>query len=266
VSASRWRWSGDTAVVALAALVTLLLLGLQLSADPATGFSFSNGPFTDEGFSVLGARNQALLGRFATDDWQRWVAQLPFNVVVAAVFEAFGVGIIQARLVSVLASVGAVALLTGLTLRHFGRAGALVAGIGLATSALWLYYGRLAMLEPMESFFLVLGFVVLFSRCRLERLGPWGQGLLGGAALALAIATKPSAAIEATGILLAVLVARRPQADAGRRVLGASAAIAAAGLTWLGIVMLQTAPLAEITRVWPQQTLPGPRAGARPGG
>jgi 4-amino-4-deoxy-L-arabinose transferase-like glycosyltransferase len=262
VSASRGRWSGDTAVVALAALVTLLLLGLQLSADPATGFSFSQGPFTDEGFSVLGARNQALLGRFATDDWQLWVAQLPFNVVVAAVFEAFGVGIIQARLVSVLASVGAVALLTGLTLRHFGRAGALVAGIGLATSALWLYYGRLAMLEPMESFFLVLGFVVLFSRRRLERLGPWGQGLLGGAALALAIGTKPSAAIEATGILLAVLVARRPQADAGRRVLGASAAIAAAGLTWLGIVMLQTAPLAEITRVWPQQTLPASLAEA----
>jgi 4-amino-4-deoxy-L-arabinose transferase-like glycosyltransferase len=265
VSASRWRWSGDTAVVAFAALVTLVLLGLQLTADPATGFSFSDGPFTDEGFSVLGARNQALLGRFATDDWQLWVAQLPFNVVVAAVFEAFGVGIIQARLVSLLASVGAVALLTGFTLRHFGRAGALVAGIGLASSSLWLYYGRLAMLEPMETFFLVLGFVLLLSPRRPDRLAPWGQGVLGGVALALAIGIKPSAAIEAAGILLAVLVAVRPMTDGGSRFLGAGAAIAVAGLAWLGLVMLQPATLAEITRVWPQQSLPAslPEALAR---
>lgn len=255
-------------MVALAALVALVLLGLQLSADPATGFSFSDGPFTDEGFSVLGARNQALLGRFATDDWQLWVAQLPFNVVVAAVFEAFGVGIIQARLVSLLASVGAVALLTGFTLRHFGRAGALVAGIGLAASSLWLYYGRLAMLEPMETFFLVLGFVLLLAPRWPRRLSPWGHGLLGGAALALAIGVKPSAAIEAAGILLAVLVAGRPLADGGRRFLGASAAIVVAGLAWLGIVLLQPAPLSEITGVWPQQTLPAslPEALARMGG
>jgi hypothetical protein len=131
-----------------------------------------------------------------------------------------------------------------------------VAGIGLAASSLWLYYGRLAMLEPMETFFLVLGFVLLLAPRWPRRLSPWGHGLLGGAALALAIGVKPSAAIEAAGILLAVLVAGRPLADGGRRFLGASAAIVVAGLAWLGIVLVQPAPLSEITGVWPQQTLP----------
>ncbi len=241
----------------LVGLMVVVLLGLQLAADPATGVSFSNGPFTDEGFSVLGARNQALLGQFATDDWQLWVAQLPFNVVVAAVFEIFGVGIIQARLVSLVCTVGAVVLLTGFMVRHFGRAAGLMTGIGLATSSLLLYYGRLAMLEPMETLFLVLGFVVLLAPRPLWHLASRGQGALGGAALALAIGTKPSAAIEAVGILLAVLVAVRPMHDGVRRFLGAAGAIVVAGVAWLGIVALQTASLAEITAVWPQQALPG---------
>ena len=41
---------------------------------------------------MLGARNQALLGRWSTDEWQLFWAQLPFNVAVLGAFEVAGVG------------------------------------------------------------------------------------------------------------------------------------------------------------------------------
>ena len=99
------RWSAAL-VAAGIAVVVAVLLGIQLSADPIDGFTFSNSPFTDEGWSVLGARNQALLDTWSTDEWQLFWAQLPFNVAVLAAFEALGVGIVQARMVSVVCSGG----------------------------------------------------------------------------------------------------------------------------------------------------------------
>ena len=86
----------------ISALAALILLGIQLPADPAVGVTASDSPFTDEGWYVLGARNLALLGRLATDDWQLAWATLPFTVVVTAAFEMLDVGIVQARIVSVL--------------------------------------------------------------------------------------------------------------------------------------------------------------------
>ena len=188
----------------LGGMVTLILLGIQLSADPAVGVTASDSPFTDEGWYVLGARNLVLLGRLATDDWQLAWATLPFTLVVTAAFEILDVGIVQARIVSVLCSVAAVVLVATMVTRRLGAVAGVVAGMAMASSSLMLFYGRLAILEPMVALFLTAGVVLLLSHAT-DR--PLTRGFAAGAAFALAIGTKPSAALAVAGIIFGVAVA-----------------------------------------------------------
>ena len=241
------------AAVAVAALAAALL-AVQLAQDPVPGFTVSDSPFTDEGWSVLGARNRVLLGTWSTDEWRLFWAQLPFNVAAVAAFEVGGVGIIQARLVAVVSSVLAVGLLVDLLARRIGLGPALVGGVGMAASTLFLYYGRLAILEPMVVLFLVLGFSAL--------LGGWPRtplagGIAAGSALALAIATKPSAAFAVTGMLMAALLAGGAVAGLRRRIAVSTAVIGASGLAWVVVVLAQPGLRSSILRIWPQQELPG---------
>lgn len=240
------------AAMAVAAL-SAALLGIQLAQDPAPGFTVSDSPFTDEGWSVLGARNQALLGTWSTDEWRLFWAQLPFNVAALVTFEIAGVGILQARLVAIASSVLAVGLLAGLLARRIGPAPALTGAVGLATSTLLLYYGRLAVLEPMVVLFLVLGFSLLFN-CRPRR--PLAGGIAAGSALALAIATKPSAGVAVAGMLAGAFMAGSGFPGLRRRAGVAAAVIGAAGIGWLAVVLPQPGLLASILRIWPQQQLP----------
>lgn len=235
-------------------LVVTVLLGVQLTADPIDGFTFSYSPFTDEGWSVLGARNQALLGRWSTDEWQLFWAQLPFNLAVLAAFEAAGVGIVQARIVSLVCSVAAVSLLTYWLVRRTGLLPALVGGVALGTSTLLLFYGRLALLEPMVTLFLVAGFgLLVLGGPRRTAVG----GVLAGACLALAIGTKPSAAFAVAGILIGALVTGGALAGLRMRVAVAAATICGAAALWIAIVLPQPGLLATILQIWPQQNLPG---------
>ena len=235
------------------AFVAAILLVLQVSADPATGVTFSDSPFTDEGWSVLGARNQALLGRWSTDEWQLFWAQLPFNVAVLGAFEVAGVGIIQARVVAIACAVAATGLLATMLARRLGPGPAAIGGIGLATSALLLYYGRLAILEPMVVLFLVAGFALLFVGW-VDR--PWIGGVLAGAALALAIGTKPSAAFAVIGMLAGAVALGWGTPGLRWRILAALGSIVAAGAGWLAVVLPQEGLLEVILKIWPQQPLP----------
>lgn len=235
------------------AVVTAVLLALQVTADPATGVTFSDSPFTDEGWSVLGARNHALLGRWSTDEWRLFWAQLPFNVAILGAFEVAGVGIIQARVVAIACTVAGTGVLAATLGRRLGPGPAAIGGIGLATSALLLYYGRLAILEPMVVLFLVAGFGLLFV-ASMDRL--WIGGVLAGAALALAIGTKPSAAFAAIGMLAGALALGWRTPGIRTRVLAALGVIVAAGAGWLVVVLPQEGLLEAILKIWPQQPLP----------
>lgn len=247
------RWAAPIVATGVA-LVAAVLLGIQLSADPIDGFTFSNSPFTDEGWSVLGARNQSLLGTWSTDEWRLFWAQLPFNLAVLGAFEALGVGIVQARMVSLLCSVTAVGLLTYMLARRTGIVPGVVAGLALTTSTLFLYYGRLALLEPMVVLFLIAGFGLLVLGWPHRTLV---GGIAAGACLALAIGTKPSAAFAVGGILAGALLAGGSLPGLRRRVTICAAAIGAAGLAWVAVVLVQPGLLDVILQIWPQQDLPG---------
>ena len=248
-------------VAAGCGLLALVVLGLQIAADPATGVTFSQSPFTDEGWSTLNARNVALLGRWATDEWQLYLVSLPFSLITAATFEVFGVGIIQARMTSIVASSLAVALLTLAVTRRFGPLSGLITGVGLAMSSLVLYYGRLAMLEPMVMLWLI-GAAAAIALDREERwLVP---GLVAGASLSLAVGTKPSSAAAALGIVIGAVVAAAGSdrfASQARRGATAIAVVAVAGGTWWALVRSIPGAWDAIVRIWPNQ-LPEASLGA----
>lgn len=258
------RGTGGTAadIAALGCgLVALALLGAQIAADPASGMSYSHSPFTDEGWTALGARNLVLLGRWATDEWQLYLAQLPHSVTLAAVFEAFGVGIIQARAVSVVASALAVGLVTLLVARRFGAAPGVVAGVGLAASTLFLYYGRLAILEPLVVVFLVAGLAALAWATEERWLV---TGLVTGACLALALGTKPSSAAAAAGIVAGAVAAGGGSGALGtlaRRAAVALAVVTVLGVAWWAFVRSMPGAWDAILRTWPNQ-VPDPSLGA----
>ena len=247
---ARWTVPGIGLAVAFVAAALLLL---QVTADPAAGVTFSDSPFTDEGWSVLGARNQALLGRWSTDEWQLFWAQLPFNVAVLGAFEVAGVGIIQARAVAITCTVAATGLLAAMLARRLGPGPGAIGGVGLATSALLLYYGRLAILEPMVVVFLVAGFALLFVGWA-DR--PWIGGVLAGGALALSIGTKPSAAFAVVGMLAGALALGWRTPGLRTRILVGLGIIAAAAAGWLAVVLPQDGLLEVILKIWPQQPLP----------
>lgn len=234
------------------AVLAILLLGVQLPADPIRGVTFSDAPFTDEGWSVLGARNVALLGTWATDEWQLFWAQLPFNLVTWLVFEVAGVGIVQARVVSLACSAAAAGILAGLLVRRIGLAAGLFGGIGLATATLFLYYGRLALLEPMVVLFLVAGLAVLLRR----RDHHWLVGGAAGVLLALAIGTKPSAALPVAGMLIGAGLAGGEVPGLRWRAVVAATVIAVAAGAWFAIVLPQPGLLDTILRIWPDQPPP----------
>jgi hypothetical protein len=74
--------------LAAPAAVLVILLAF-ISVDPAAGVSASRGPFTDEAWNVVNARNLVLLGRWSTDDWNLHLVNVPFSVIEAAVLPSW---------------------------------------------------------------------------------------------------------------------------------------------------------------------------------
>ncbi|MDQ2673877.1 MAG: glycosyltransferase family 39 protein [Chloroflexota bacterium] len=236
------------------AVVGLVLLLVLLPTEPAAGVTFSESPWTDEAWTVLGARNMALLGTWATDDLRAYLLQLPFHLAQLGIFELFGVGIIQARVLSVVLSVSTVLLTAMLVTRHFGRTAGVISGIGVATSALFVYYGRLAYLEPMVTFWLTAGMAVLLVAPQRRALT---AGVLGGACFALAVGTKPSSLAATAGILLGAAVAARFTRMPTIGPLVASGVILVAGIGWVVLIGLPNREAIELVlRWWPQQPVP----------
>lgn len=227
--------------VAVPVLLTATLLALRIAADPPSGLTISRSPFTDEGWDVLNARNLVVLGRWAPDDWALHPVNLPFSLASVGSFALFGPGLVQARLVPVLATVLTVALLAWWMKDRWGPLAALVAGLAFGCATLVLGHGGTALLEPLVALLVVGGFVALTSG-RGD-----GSALFAGLLLAAAIATKPSALLMAAGIVGGSLVAR----VGVRRISLAVAAVAAwAAGAGLALLLADPSALDAARRIW----------------
>ena len=253
MSATGDRRTVDPVVVGgcVVALALLALLVASVGADPAAGVTASASPWTDEGWNVVNARNLVLLGHWSTDEWNLYLLNLPYSLLQAAWFAIAGVGIVQARLVDVGTTVLAV-LAMGVGLRRPLGWGAPVAALALGASALVLYYGRLAYLEPPVMLLLVLALLAL-SRPRPGL----ALGAAAGVALALAIATKASAGFAGAGLLVGVAWAGRADRDVRRALPGALAGLVAVALAWSVLVALpHAAQIPADLRIWASEPLP----------
>src|SRR5579862_1859674 len=253
---SRWAASAAGLLPGVSAAVAIgLLLVVFVRVDPPSGVTASASPFTDEAWHVLNARNLVLFGQFSTDDYNLHLLTAPFSVAVAAVFSVLGVGMAQARLVAILATGLTVGLLA-IGLRSIvGRWPALVAGLAFGTSALVLYYGRLAFLEPLEGLFLVTALVLVVRDGEHHR---FVLGLVAGIALALAIGTKASAAIPAAGIVAGLAVAHVRERRDWRLVTGCISGLGLSAAGWLVAVGLPNMhALPAVLSTLPPEPLPG---------
>jgi 4-amino-4-deoxy-L-arabinose transferase-like glycosyltransferase len=175
-----------------------------------------------------------------TDDYAIHLVQLPLSVVQAIVFTLFGVGLVQARLISVAATVAmGVVLLLGLR-RPLGLAGAMVAAVGASFSALTLYYARLALLEPGVALALSVAAVAAVA---VERGSVRRWAVVCGIALATAMGLKVSALPSAVGILLAIGLRGIREPTLRPFPVIAAGIVGVAGAAWL-ILVAQPAPAA----------------------
>ncbi len=245
-----WLFAGG-----LAAAVTALLLAL-IAADPIGGVTASQSPFTDEAWNVMNARNLALLGRWSTDEFNLHLVNGPFSLIEAGTFSIFGVGIVQARLVSVVC-VGLTTLLLGVGLRRpLGRGPALIAAVSFGTCLLVLYYGRLAYTETLVMLEMLAGALLIG---RAEPGASSGRaGFVAGILFGLAIATKALAVLGIAGALAAIAVVEGSRSASVRRWLGGGlVGLATVGAVWFVVVYVPSpdAVLIDVA-IWPHQAPP----------
>src|SRR6266851_5768887 len=88
-------------------LVVILAIALRLiylRSDPYLSLDWSAGQLTDEGFYIHNARNVALFGHARSDEFNNMLLSPWLHYLQVGAFSVFGVGSIQARLISVIAS------------------------------------------------------------------------------------------------------------------------------------------------------------------
>ena len=185
----------------------LLLLVLAVAALLRGAFPLADPPWEtpvgvvwhDEGAWTHNARNKALWGTWTVDrdNWNPMYVAPVFTALEYASFETFGVGLWQARLVSMLAGVLAVAALGAGVARLGGRGAGLIAAALLATNYVWVMYSRAALMEATMVAFCVAGWWA-FVNATTGRHAGWA--VVAATCAWLAYFTKASAVFFVAGM------------------------------------------------------------------
>jgi 4-amino-4-deoxy-L-arabinose transferase-like glycosyltransferase len=231
-------------------LILLIMVGAlalrasDLKADPHLDqkwTSWSYGAYTDEALDTYSARNMVLYGRWRVDDLFPLVVYPLINYLMVLVFKVLGMGFVQVKLLSLLASVASVLVIYLLVKEDAGHLAGLLAGLAFATSFPLTMYGRLGLVEPMQILFLL-----LTGLCYVRGLKrPPLMGLAGLLAASAVLLVKASAAFIAPALVAAIawelFSARQDRATVRvilRGVGWALAGVAASLVIWLVIVFL----------------------------
>ncbi len=182
-------------------LLAALLRGLFPTADPPWRTTVGI-VWHDEGAWTHNARNKALWGEWTQDGWNPMYIAPVFTAVEYAAFEAFGVGLRQARLMPELLGLLSVLVMALGVARLGGRRAGLVAGALLATNYVYVMWNRTAMMEgPMSAFMCLAWYGVV----RAEFSARWAW--LAAAGALLAFFTKAAAAFFVAAVGLEALLA-----------------------------------------------------------
>lgn len=191
-------------VLVLLALVLVLPRVLFLDADAHPDLCWGTGIWTDEGFYNHNARNAVLFGQARLDEFNNVNLSPILDAIQRAVFSLFGVGLIQARSISVVFGLLALVFFYDGLRRKLGRRIALTATVFLGLDPLYLFYNRLGM---MESPAVCIACIAFWAWC----IGGRGMLFLSGLLAASLVAWKTSFLLFAPlPILVALLPFRKP--------------------------------------------------------
>lgn len=139
-----------------------LLRFVNLDADP--GMFKRIGDIGDEGFFGAEARNTILYGQFLFDEWAEGAATAPlYNAFSYLFFKIFGVNLYTLRLTSAVFGVATILLLY-VFLRRYHSTMALWSCLFLSINYNFFIYHRIAHVETLVSFFILLTFYFLENR------------------------------------------------------------------------------------------------------
>jgi len=193
---------------AIQAALLVLLVGLsvflrtfRLSADPPYFITVSRAPFSDEGFKFYEARNLVLFGKTKPLENDRYGGHLkssPIPVLLTyMVFRIFGVGFVQARIVSLVASLLGLYLFYRILSRYLSARATYVGTLLLGVNFIYVSYNRMGLFETLMVFFLLLTVYL------------WGEGIrrriLGTLAATAALLVKAQAAFIFPVLILSLL-------------------------------------------------------------
>lgn len=190
----------------VALLVVFLLVSrlLWLEADPWPRLDWSSGIWTDEGFYTYNARNAVLFGAARLDGFNNANLMPLLDLAQRLVFGAFGVHLVAARSLSVVASLLALFFFCDALRRGFGKKTALTGLALLGTDVFFWGYSRLALMELPATLVHCAAFWCL-------ALGSAGGMFAAGLLAAATLAFKATYAIFLPVPLLAFGWARRRQ-------------------------------------------------------
>jgi 4-amino-4-deoxy-L-arabinose transferase-like glycosyltransferase len=174
-------------LLAIAALALALRAAFPLADPPwlaPIGITWH-----DEGVWAHNARNRALFGEWILDGWNPLYVSPVFTALEFVSFSIFGVGLWQARVISMLAGAAAViAIGVGLAATTSRRA-ALFGALLLAVNFTWVMFSKVALLEALMVAF------IAGSWCAYTRAArSWIWGALAATLGLAAFFTKASAA------------------------------------------------------------------------
>jgi len=151
--AGRFSWRSArlwSALILIGILATVLRL-VHLDSDAYARLSWSTALLTDEGFYIHNARNVVLFGAARTDDFNNMLIMPTLHAVQVLVFRLFGVGAVQARMISVWSSLLTLPIFFAALRRAFDTRIALTGTLFLALDHANLLYSRLALMDTPAS-------------------------------------------------------------------------------------------------------------------
>ena len=194
---SLWKCS-----VIIVFIVLVFVRIYHLGADPPVYLSPSGGIFGDEMALAHSARNKVLFGSWITDDWNPFIYNPILTILEYLSFKLLGVGLIQLRLVNIIAVLSGFFLLFITLKKSCKNRVALIAVLLLGINYVFIMYSRLGLNDTFLIFPMTLTLYL------------WQKGLKTNQVLFLAgissfacYVTKASALYFVFAVFLALLFA-----------------------------------------------------------
>jgi 4-amino-4-deoxy-L-arabinose transferase-like glycosyltransferase len=224
---------------------------VDIGADAWKDLDWGTGIWTDEGFYAHNARNQVLFGKAEQDGFNNYNLSPVLHAIQVVVFSQFGVGLVQARLISIIASLLTCGFLYAGVRNDFGPRAAAFSLMLLGLESSYILYNRLGLMESLGTLVIALAYYLW----TLDR--PWSKFLSGFiAAAAFAVKTTFLIFLPAPVIALIIINKRDLRAIASSTwpyLLGAAAFFGLYYGTWLGVHGAEVARMNNFYRTMQSQ-------------